>query len=131
VPLSGDRHPFATSGRKLRERVGFQVVRVDTSGREVAVVDFIRNAKDLPASLLARGEGLIERPVAAKFAPDGSLYIVDFGELTMRDGREKVKPNTGRVFRLRAMDGATGATTKPAPATQLDETPVTEPGVEQ
>ena len=111
VPLSGDRHPFATSGRKLVNRVGFKVVRVDTSSREVAVVDFIRNAKDLPASLLDRGEGLIERPVAAKFAPDGSLYIVDFGPLEMKDGREKVRPNGGRILRLRAMDGVRSATT--------------------
>ncbi len=110
IPLSGDRHPFATSGRKLLERVGFKVVRVDPGTREV--VDFIRNAKDLPASMLPAGEGLLERPVAAKFAPDGSLYIVDYGQLTVRDdGREKVRPGTGRVFRLRAMDHATTTTT--------------------
>jgi sugar lactone lactonase YvrE len=120
VPLSGDRHPFATSGRKLVERSGFKVVRVDTSSRG-EVVDFIRNAKDLPASMLPAGDGLLERPVAAKFAPDGSLYIVDFGELTVRDGREKVKPQTGRVYRLRAMSSAgtttTAATTKPVNST--------------
>ncbi|MEA2710483.1 MAG: hypothetical protein QOF78_3084 [Phycisphaerales bacterium] len=116
VPLSGDRGAFATSGRKLLERVGFKVVRVDPSSREV--IDFIRNAKDMPASMLGKGEGLIERPVAAKFAPDGSLYIVDFGQLSVRDGREKVPPNMGRVFRLRAVDsGSRRATTRPAPAT--------------
>jgi glucose/arabinose dehydrogenase len=117
VPLSGDRHPFATSGRKLVERVGFKVVRVDTSAREVEVVDFIRNAKDLPASQLDGGEGLIERPVAAKFAPDGSLYIVDFGQLEVKDGREKVRPNTGRVLRLRSMSGVATTTTTTTRAT--------------
>ena len=111
VPLSGDRHPFATSGRKLVDRVGFKIVRVDTSGAEVAVVDFLRNAKDKPASLLGNGQGLLERPVAVKFAPDGSLYIVDFGQLDVKDGREKVRPNTGRVLRLRSMDRVGAATT--------------------
>jgi glucose/arabinose dehydrogenase len=120
VPLSGDRGPFATSGKKLVEPVGFKLVRFDPLTR--TVTDFIANARGKPASLLPSGDGLIERPAAAKFAPDGSLYIVDAGRNDVRpDGRDKYRPNTGRVLRLRAID----ATSTSAPATR--PTPTTEP----
>jgi hypothetical protein len=67
------------------------------------VADLIANAKGGPASRINDGAGLLERPVAAKFAPDGSLYIVDFGKLTVKsDGRRKVTAMTGRILRLRA-----------------------------
>lgn len=111
VPLGGDHAPFATSGRKLQDPVGFKIVRVDLATREV--FDFIRNARTGPASKITEGKGLLERPVAVKFAPDGSLYIVDFGrvEYAEKDGREKVRPMTGKVFRLRPMPPAS---TQPA-----------------
>jgi hypothetical protein len=111
VPLSGDHAPFATSGRKLVEPIGFKVVSFDPNKREVQ--DFIRNSRILPASMLKPGQGLIERPVAAKFAPDGSLYIVDFGKMETKVGRFKIIPNTGRVFRLRP-----APSTRPTAVTQ-------------
>jgi hypothetical protein len=110
VPLFGDRYPFATSGFKLHDRVGFKVVRVDAASREV--VDMIRNSRGGPASALGRGQGLIERPVAVKFGRDGTLYIVDFGEARHTSAREKVKPHTGRIYRLEPLEGS--ATTKPS-----------------
>ena len=114
VPLSGDRAPFATSGRKLVEPIGFKVVRFDPTNGQVH--EFLRNAKGGPASRLHKGEGLVERPVAARFAPDGSLYIVDFGRLDVKENRIKVVPNTGRIFRLRATNSAsTRPTTLPTP----------------
>lgn len=116
VPLAGDQSPFATSGRKLVDRVGFKVVRVDPTTREVS--DFIRNTKVKPASLLPAGEGLIERPVAAKFGRDGALYIVDFGRLDRRpDGREKVRAHTGRILKLEPLlqQAATQPTTNHVP----------------
>ena len=118
VTLSGDRAPFATSGRKLIEPVGFKVVRIDPASRETT--DFIRNTKGRPASMLKGGEGLLERPAAVKFAPDGTMYLVDFGRLSVdKDGREKIRPNSGRIFILRAL---------PAPATQPATTaPTTRP----
>src|SRR5205814_2311675 len=104
VPLAGDRAPFATSGKKLNAPIGFKLVRVDLAKNQVH--DFISNAKGGPASRLPEGQGLIERPVAAKFAPDGSLYIVDFGKMDVKaDGREKIKPMSGRILRLRAGQG--------------------------
>jgi glucose/arabinose dehydrogenase len=117
VPLAGDRAPFATSGQKLVEPVGFTVVRVDLGSREVH--DFLRNARSKPASVLQPGEGLLERPVAVKFARDGSLFVVDFGRMDVKpDGRVKVRPGTGRILRLRA-----GASTAPTRTT----TPATRP----
>jgi hypothetical protein len=121
VPLSGDRAPFATSGRKLVDRSGFKIVRVDMVSREV--VDLIRNTKRKPASMLPEGEGLLERPIAVKFAPDGSLYIVDFGRCDVKDGRVKVKPNTGKVLHLRPLKSPTPSTTRPATAPALAPVP--------
>jgi hypothetical protein len=110
VALSGDRAPFATSGVKnFLGPVGFKVVRVDMVTR--AVEDVVRNTKGGPASKLPLGQGLLERPWAVKFAPDGSLYILDLGQMDIKDGRERVKEGTGRIFILEAQQGAT---TKPA-----------------
>ena len=108
VPLFGDRSPFATSGRKLVDHIGFKVVRVDPTSREVT--DFIRNAKGGPASALPNGEGLIERPIAVKFTRDGRLLILDFGQADYKSGHEKVKAHTSKLFILEPLN----ATTKPA-----------------
>jgi hypothetical protein len=127
VPLGGDRAPFACSGRKLVGPIGFKLVRVDLATRQVH--DFIANAKRGPASEMDEGQGLIERPVAAKFAPDGSLYIVDFGKMDVKqDGRRKIKPMSGRILRLRP-DGGGAATTQAATqATTFPTGPRTMPG---
>jgi hypothetical protein len=115
IPLSGDRAPFATSDRKLIERVGFKIVRYDPATREV--VDFIRNTRGDPASLMLEGQGLIERPIAAKFGRDGSLYILDMGQMRVRDGKVKIKPQTGRLLKLEA-----GPPTTTHPATTSGDT---------
>jgi hypothetical protein len=113
VPLAGDRAPFATSGRQLTGPVGFKIVRVDLTSLNHPVHDLIANAHGGPASRLPEGQGLLERPVAVKFGPDGSLYIVDSGRIDVKpDGREKIKPMTGRILRFRA-----GSTTQPAATT--------------
>jgi hypothetical protein len=119
VPLMGDRAPFATSGMKLLQPVGFKVVRVDPTSREVKVTDFIRNTKGKPASLLPGGQGLLERPIAVKFAPDGSMYVVDFGRMTVgKDGRIKVKPGTGKILRLAALPATKGHPASSEPTSQ-------------
>jgi glucose/arabinose dehydrogenase len=119
VPLMGDRAPFATSGLKLLQPVGFKVVRVDPTSREVKVTDFIRNTKGKPASLLPGGQGLLERPIAVKFAPDGSMYVVDFGRMTVgKDGRIKVKPGTGKILRLAALPATKGHPASSEPTSQ-------------
>jgi hypothetical protein len=32
--------------------------------------------------------------------PDGSLYILDMGAFDMKDGKERVKSRTGKIFKL-------------------------------
>jgi glucose/arabinose dehydrogenase len=100
VALSGDRAPFATGGQRLKGPVGFKVVRVDIDTRQAK--DFVYNTKGVPASLIPKGQvgDALERPIDVKFAPDGSMYILDLGKLRMRGGREEVAPNAGRLFRL-------------------------------
>jgi glucose/arabinose dehydrogenase len=110
VALSGDTAPFATGGQRLKGPVGYKVVRVDIDTRQYK--DFIYNTKGKPASLIDKAEvgDALERPIDVKFAPDGSLYVLDLGRLRMRGGREEIAPNAGRLFRLIPLP--------PAPATQ-------------
>ncbi len=98
VSLGGDRAPFATSGRKLLGPIGYKIVRVDPDNHQVK--DFVRNTRGGPSSKLGGNPDLIERPVDVKFAPDGSLYILDYGKMSMRDGKERIEAGTGQVFRL-------------------------------
>lgn len=103
VALSGDRAPFATSGLKLQSISGYKVVRVDVDTRQVR--EFIRNTLGQPASRIGLKDGL-ERPIDVQFAPDGSLYILDLGEMEVRDGYERIKEGTGKILRLTPTPGA-------------------------
>lgn len=111
VALSGDRAPYATSGYPLVGPVGYKVVRVNVDTGKVE--DFIFNTRVLPGSKLPRGNAnAIERPVDVKISPDGTMYVVDFGEVEYKtDGREKLARGTGKIYRLVPAAGA--ATTQP------------------
>jgi len=98
VALSGDRAPFATSGLKLREYFGYRVVRVDMD--EKTVSDFVVNTSRMPASKMGKGAVALERPIDVKIGPDGSIYILDFGQMTVKNGQEKVSGGTGKIFKL-------------------------------
>ncbi len=98
VALSGDRSPFATSGQKLIGPIGFKIVLLDVDGK--ATREFIHNTKDMPASMMDGNVEALERPVDVKFGPDGALYIVDFGKMQLRDGKERITSGTGKIFRL-------------------------------
>jgi hypothetical protein len=101
IALGGDRAPWATSGAKLMEPVGFKVVRVDPDVKNGPVSDFVRNTRGLPAHLLDHeAANALERPVDVKFGPDGALYILDFGPMRVENGREKIPDGAGRIFRL-------------------------------
>ncbi len=79
---------------------GHRVVRADLE--RGAVSDFAVNRNGLPASLGGNSGGL-ERPVEAKFGPDGNLYIADLGVLEWlgpQQGYEAVA-GTGIVWRVR------------------------------
>jgi glucose/arabinose dehydrogenase len=84
---------------KVMAPVGFKVVRVDvTSGR---VADFAVNRGPVQGPASRVGGGGLERPVAARFSPDGeALYVVDFGVL--QSGREGTQPRegTGVLWRI-------------------------------
>jgi len=78
---------------------GHRVVRADLRGRTVS--DFAVNRSRLPASLTGNTGGL-ERPIAAKFGPDGGLYIVDLGVVEFREdvGAWVATEATGIVWKV-------------------------------
>lgn len=83
---------------KVMEPVGFKVVRVDV--RTGTVHDFAVNRGPAygPASRL--GSGGLERPVDVRFDPSGrSLYVVDFGVMTVSD-RPEPRERTGVLWRI-------------------------------
>jgi sugar lactone lactonase YvrE len=81
--------------------VGHTVVRVDVE-RDVEPQDFIRNTAGVPRSMSRRDNpDMLERPTDVKIGPDGYLYVLDMGKLEMRNGKQRVTPRTGQVFRLR------------------------------
>ncbi|MBC8108255.1 MAG: hypothetical protein H7Z14_16835 [Anaerolineae bacterium] len=105
VALSGDRSPFATSGQKLIGPMGYKIERVDVDKKQRS--EFIRNTSGKPASWTGRGGVALERPCDVKFAADGTLYILDMGEMRVENGKEKVKAGSGRLFKLVPEEAAT------------------------
>jgi len=96
VAAFGDQSPAV--GKTL-EPVGFKVLRVDL---ETGVVhDFaVNRSKNAGPASRIRGSGL-ERPVAVRFDPSGSsLYVVDFGVLTMTETESKPRQRTGTIWRI-------------------------------
>jgi hypothetical protein len=117
VALWGDRAPFATNHLGLRNPLpGYKVVLVDTDHHDVK--NFIFNTAGGPASGLSEGstQGL-ERPIDVKFGPDGNLYILDFGTMRMKHGREQIGDGSGKIFRC-----------VPAPAPRPAPRPPSPPG---
>jgi len=96
IALFGDQAPKTG---KVTNPVGFKVVRVDVETG--AVEDFAVNSgrKQGPASLI--GGGGLERPLAARFSPDGSaLYVVDFGVMTMSQQGPQPVRGTGVLWKI-------------------------------
>ena len=92
----GDMAP--TVGKVLAP-VGYQIVRVEP--REGIVHGFAGNKGDKNGPASKMGGGGFERPVAARFSPDGSaLYVVDFGVMTMSEQGPKPRPGTGVLWRI-------------------------------
>ncbi|HEY0709292.1 MAG TPA: hypothetical protein VGG33_20950 [Polyangia bacterium] len=84
---------------KVRNPVGFKIVRVDPETGTVTDFAVNRGGQNGPASLLKSGG--LERPVAVRFARDGaSLYVVDFGVLTMDEKGSHPVRGTGCVWRI-------------------------------
>ena len=83
---------------KVLHPVGFQVVRVDVTTGDVQPFAVNREGRG-PATSVG-GAGL-ERPVAARFSPDGrALYVVDFGVMTTTERGPVPRPGTGVLWRI-------------------------------
>jgi glucose/arabinose dehydrogenase len=96
VAQFGDMAPGAG---KVLAPVGFQVVRVEVDTGTVHGFAANEGSKVGPAS--RRGGGGFERPVAARFSPDGTaLYVVDFGVLITGKQGPVAYPNTGVLWRI-------------------------------
>jgi glucose/arabinose dehydrogenase len=109
VALSGDRAPFGTGGMKLVGPTGYKIMRLDVDRKQVH--EFIHNTQELPASKIknATPEEL-ERPIDVKIGPDGALYVLDLGQMTMKHGKPDVAYGTGQVFRLLPVPPPLGTT---------------------
>lgn len=92
----GDEAP-ATG--KVLGPVGFKVVRVDMQSGVVYDFAVNKGKKNGPASRL--GSGGLERPVAARFTPDGAaLYVVDFGVMLQDKEGATPQKGTGVLWRI-------------------------------
>ena len=102
VAQFGDMAPGV--GKVLRP-VGFRVVRVDLESGTVEEFAANRSRDKGPASKV--GGGGLERPVAVRFDPSGaSLYVVDFGVMTVGEHGPRPEPGTGVLWRI-SRQGAT------------------------
>jgi glucose/arabinose dehydrogenase len=97
VALFGDETP-ATG--KVLASVGCRVVRVNVD--DGMIEDFAVNRGRVAGPASKIGGGGLERPVAARFSPDGSaLYVVDFGVMLHDAQGAKPQRETGVVWRIR------------------------------
>ncbi len=76
---------------------GHRVVRVDVARGTVA--DLVANRSGRPASL-SDGKGGLERPIQARFGPDGALYIVDLGRLELHEDGWAAPAGDGVIWRV-------------------------------
>ena len=100
VALRGDRAPLATSGLPLRRPQGRLLAIVDLEGGTWRPLVYNTSEEDDRPPVL-------HRPVDVAFDGNGGLWLLDQGQMRIRDGREKFKPGTGRLLRLAAQDAPT------------------------
>jgi glucose/arabinose dehydrogenase len=94
VAMFGSYLPV-TTGLNVKPN-GFQVARVDMKTKEVH--DFASNNVPGPA-YINQTKGF-DRPSDVVFAPDNSMYVVDWGASTVTDEGLKLTPLTGVVWRI-------------------------------
>jgi glucose/arabinose dehydrogenase len=83
---------------KVLEPVGFKIVRVDVATGVVRDFAVNKGKRNGPASWLKSGG--LERPVSVRFDQSGrSLYVVDFGILTMKEGPH-AQEGTGVIWKI-------------------------------
>jgi hypothetical protein len=83
---------------KVERPVGYKILRINI--KTGIMNDFVVNKKkNAPASKIHSGG--IERPVAARFSPDGrNLYIVDFGIMLTSDKGPRPVEGTGVIWKV-------------------------------
>jgi glucose/arabinose dehydrogenase len=88
----------ASATGKVFAPVGFKVVRVDVQTGVINEFAVNKGSSNGPASWLRNGG--LERPLSVRFDPNGSsLYVVDFGVMTMAD-KPNPYPGTGVLWRI-------------------------------
>jgi glucose/arabinose dehydrogenase len=109
VALFGDLAPVTTPRQVVP--AGNKVVRVDPDTGNIT--DFAVNRVQGPASKLFHGG--FERPSHCAFGPDGSLYVVDFGEIKIapEKGGIRMKQGTGTLWRIVRVPGAPAGSVPP------------------
>ncbi|MEM6313124.1 MAG: hypothetical protein AAF743_03510 [Planctomycetota bacterium] len=75
-----------------------KVVRVEPDLRRTS--DFIYNTRRMPASLIDKPGNAMEHPIAIRSTDDGVIYILDVGELKVKNGHVYPLGRTGRIYRL-------------------------------
>ena len=99
VALDGDRAPFASGGLPLLGFVGGKVSLVNVDDHRAG--DFVYNTAARPASRQPYGTVALERPCDVKFDPrDGSLYVLDFGQMENDSAVPRYHDGTGAIYRL-------------------------------
>ncbi len=97
----GDLAPPTNPLRGKKPAQGYRVVQVDPNSG--ALTPFVANKQGGPASMLdAEGQG-IERPFDVKFGPDGAMYIVDYGVVTIDMTKKPpydYKAGTGVIWKV-------------------------------
>ena len=84
-----------TTGINIRP-AGFAVLRVDMKTK--AIEEFVDN--DLPGPAYLNQQNGLNRPSDVVFAPDQSIYIVDWGASSLDEKGLMLKPRTGVVWRV-------------------------------
>ncbi len=87
----------------LRRKIpaGSQVVMVNPANGQVE--PFVRNTRPGPASQQGIAGAGIERPFGLRFGPDGAMYIVDYGVVTIDMSQKPpyaYQPGTGVVWKV-------------------------------
>jgi glucose/arabinose dehydrogenase len=84
---------------------GFKVQLIDLESGQAQ--DFLKNRHAGPATA-GTGSGL-ERPLQLEWGPDGALYVVDFGIISLTPMGMKAHPHTGVIWRVSRREPRVGA----------------------